>query len=250
MKKNGKSTRTSVNAIQLTNITKKYMVHHQKPTLAEQLIKRQKRVEFTALKEVSITVGVGEKVGIIGDNGSGKTTLLKIISGITAPNAGSVQACGKIVSLIDLEAGFHPDLTGEENIFLNGLITGMTKEEIIKNYKAIVAFADIGSFIDAPLYTYSDGMKLRLGFAVAIYSNPDILILDEGISVGDNNFREKSSNKIEQLFKKKKTIVIVSHWLDYLKQHCSRIIWLDKGIVIKQGPIGIIDEYLQTRKHA
>ena len=192
-------------AIKLTGVSKLYTIHHEKPTLVEKMVKgREER--FLALNDVSLTIKKGEKIGIIGPNGSGKTTLLKIIAGITTPTSGMIETHGKIVSLIDLEAGFHPDLTGEQNIYLNGMLLGMSKKEIRKMFNAIIRFADIGKFIDAPLFMYSSGMKLRLGFAVAVHANPDILILDEGFSVGDKKFQEKCNEKIDQLFRIKKTI--------------------------------------------
>ncbi|MDQ3008358.1 MAG: ATP-binding cassette domain-containing protein, partial [bacterium] len=188
-----------------------------------------------ALDEVDLTIFAGEKVGIVGPNGSGKTTLLKVIVGITNASKGSVKTAGKVVSLIDLEAGFHPDLTGEENIFLNGMIIGMTKQEIEERFAEIVAFADIGDFIDSPLYTYSEGMKLRLGFAVAVHADPDVLILDEGITVGDVNFKIKSEKKIKEFFKAKKTILVVTHWVEFLQKNCNRIITMEHGQIINDG---------------
>src|SRR3990167_6304133 len=162
MKKN------TIPAIQLDYVAKQYVLHHEKPTLVETLFSPKDEV-FFALKDISLEVSKGERVGIVGRNGSGKTTLLKIIAGISTPSTGSVTTDGKVVSLIDLEAGFHPDLTGEQNIVLNGMLLGMTRAEIAKKHQAIVRFAGIGQFIDAPLYTYSSGMMLRLGFAVAVH---------------------------------------------------------------------------------
>jgi len=188
---------------------------------------RSRREQFTALDNVSLTIKKGEKVGIIGPNGAGKTTLLKIIAGITTPDSGQVITNGKVVLLIDLSAGFHPDLTGEENIFLNGMVIGMSRHEINAKFKQIVEFADIGGFIDAPMFTYSEGMKLRLGFSVAVHAEPDILLLDEGMAVGDEEFRRKSMMTTNLLFQKNKTIVISSHWLEYLYKQTKKIIELD-----------------------
>lgn len=230
-------------SIVLNKVSKCYILHHEKPTFSEQIFKRQRVESFDALTNISLTVNRGEKIGIIGSNGSGKTTLLKIITGITTPSAGSVKTFGRVVSLIEIEAGFHPELTGEENIFLNGMIIGMNKAEIKEKFSAIIEFADIGHFIDSPMFTYSEGMRLRLGFSIALNANPDILILDEGISVGDQNFREKSSMKIQELFQAHKTVVIATHWLDYLREHCTRIIWIDKGIYKKDGGIELLNEY-------
>jgi ABC-type polysaccharide/polyol phosphate transport system ATPase subunit len=230
-------------SIILDKVSKRYILCHEKPTFSEQILKRQKIESFDALTNISLTVNKGEKIGIIGSNGSGKTTLLKIITGITTPSTGSVKTFGRVVSLIDLEAGFHPELTGEENIFLNGMIIGMNKAEIKEKFLAIIELADIGNFIDSPMFTYSEGMRLRLGFSIALNANPDILILDEGVSVGDQNFQKKSSLKIQELFRAHKTVVIVTHWLDYLREHCTRIIWIDKGIYKKDGGIELLNEY-------
>lgn len=215
--------------ISLKNISKVYTLHHEKPTFVETVLKKGYREQYTALNNINLEIYAGEKVGIIGPNGAGKTTLLKIISGITTPTSGRVKVKGKVVSLIGLDAGFHEELTGEENIFLNGLIIGMSKEEIQQKFSSIVAFADIKQFIDAPLFTYSQGMRLRLGFAVAVHSDPDILIIDEGFSVGDEGFRKKSSDKIEEFFRAGKTVVMVSHWVEMLREICGRMISLENG---------------------
>jgi ABC-type polysaccharide/polyol phosphate transport system ATPase subunit len=218
-------------AIKLLNITKEYTIHHEKPTLVEKIV-RHKNESFFALKNVNLEIKPGEKVGIIGENGSGKTTLLKIISRIANPTSGSVTTKGNIVSLIDLEAGFHPDLTGEQNIFLNGMLLGMRKVEIAKVLKHIIKVANIGRFIDIPLFTYSQGMKLRLGFSIAIHANPDILILDETMSVGDKRFRKTSHAKIQEIISNNKTVIIASHDLKFIGENCERVIWIKKGLVV------------------
>jgi ABC-type polysaccharide/polyol phosphate transport system ATPase subunit len=213
--------------INLQNVGKKYIVHHEKPTLAEDVGRRlqfQKEEEYWALRKVTMQIRKGEKVGFYGPNGVGKTTLLKIIAGISAPTEGTVSTKGRIISLIDLGAGFHPDLTGQENIFLNGLIVGMSSKEIENKFSKIVDFAGIGDFITAPLYTYSSGMQLRLGFSVAVHAKPDILLLDEIISMGDADFQEKSYRKLNQLFESGLTIVMVSHMKELLYKNCSKII--------------------------
>lgn len=236
--------KTSQIAIKLTGVTKKYTIHHEKPTLVEKLVNGRDE-EFWALKDINLTIKKGEKVGIIGPNGSGKTTLLKIIAGITTPTSGIVETHGKIVSLIDLEAGFHPDLTGIQNIYLNGMLLGMSKQEIEGKMKSIIAFADIGRFIDTSLFTYSEGMKLRLGFSVAIYADPDILILDEGLSVGDVNFQKKSWGKIQESFRKKKTVLIASHILEYIQKTCRRVIVVGKRTITGDGDQKLIGHYLR-----
>ena len=219
-------------AIDLKNITKEYVIHHEKPTLVEKFYKGREE-KFIALNNISLTIKKGERVGIIGPNGSGKTTLLKIIAGITTPTRGTVNAYGKVVSLIDLEAGFHPDLTGYQNIFLNGMLLGMKKKEIEKKLHTIITFADIHQFIDAPMFTYSSGMALRLGFAVAVHANPDILILDENISAGDRLFQHKIEQKIEQLLAQDRTILIASHYQQIIKQYTNKVFLVDHGKIIK-----------------
>lgn len=221
--------------IKLNGVSKKYVFHHEKPTLVENIFSRKKREEFWALKDINLTIEKGERIGIIGANGSGKTTLLEIIAGITTPTKGDVHTRGKIVGLIELEAGFHPDLTGEENIYLNGLLVGMFKEEVRKKLKIISSFADLGSFIDVPFYTYSEGMKLRLGFSIIAHMNPDVILLDENMAVGDQRFREKSYKKIREFFEKGKTIILVSQWMDLIEEHCDRVFWLDKGEIKMEG---------------
>lgn len=221
-------------AVKLTNISKKYTLHHEKPTLVENILSRKKTEEFWALKDINLTIKKGEKLGIIGPNGSGKTTLLEIIAGITTPTQGKVKTFGKVVSLIELGAGFQPDLTGEENILLNGLLIGMTKPEIHKKLKKIIKFADIGQFIDSPFYAYSSGMSLRLGFSIAVHSNPDILLLDETLYVGDKDFRIKSYKKIEEFSKQNKTILLVSHSLHSITKICNSSILLNKGGILTQ----------------
>lgn len=218
-------------AIDLQDVGKKYIVHHEKPTLAEDVTRRicfQKREEYWALKGVNLKVRKGEKIGIYGPNGAGKTTLLKIIAGISAPTEGKLKTKGRIISLIDLEAGFQPDLTGQENIFLNGLTIGMSTEELETKFSQILDFADIGDFITAPLYTYSSGMKLRLGFSIAISAEPDILLLDETMSMGDEEFQIKSRKKINDFFKSGVTVLIVSHFFNYLELNCDKLIGLHK----------------------
>lgn len=230
-------------AVELKNVTKTYTLHHEKPTFIENVIKNGHQEQFAALKNTDIKIVEGERVGIVGANGSGKTTLLKIIAGITSVDSGLVKNKGKVVSLIDLGAGFHPDLTGEENIFLNGLVIGMTKQEIKQQFNNIIKFADIDQFIDAPLYTYSAGMRLKLGFSIAVHSDPDILLIDEGFAVGDENFREKARKKNIEFKKQGKTLVMVGHWLWELGKSCDRFLWLDNGEVIKSGGKSLLVEY-------
>lgn len=223
-------------AVKLSRISKDYIIHHEKPTLVEKVLKKR-NVKFRALHNINLVIKKGERVGIVGPNGSGKTTLLKIIAGIAAPTKGEVVTQGRVVSLIDLEAGFHPDLTGEQNIYLNGMLLGMSKKEMSNKISDIIKFADIGQFIYAPLFTYSEGMKLRLGFSIVTVCKPDILILDESFSVGDADFQKKTINKIREFEKNGATIIVVSHWLEFIKKNCKRIIVLEKGKILHDGGI-------------
>lgn len=222
-------------ALSLTNINKKYILHHQKPTLVEGLFRTKKNETIWALKDINIEIVKGERIGIIGDNGSGKTTLLKIITGITSPTSGEIITNGRIASLISIDAGFHPELTGEENIYINGMLMGMSKREIKNKFSRIIDFSGIKEFIDVPFYTYSSGMKLRLGFSVAINSGPDILIIDEVISAGDIEFQQKSYQAIIDLIDQGKTVLFVSHYMEDVANLCKRVILLNEGVVSLDG---------------
>ena len=229
-------------AVVLTNVSKKYVIHHEKPTLVEKLLKGKDET-FYALKNINLVINKGERVGIIGPNGSGKTTLLKIITGITTPTEGKVKTSGRIVSLIDLQAGFQPDLTGYQNIFLSGMLLGMQKQEILQKLDSIIKFADIHQFIDTPVFTYSSGMMLRLGFSIAVHTYPDILILDENLSVGDENFQEKCFRNLSEFIKSGRTVVIVSHNLNYLRNNCKKFILINKGKIVKRGGVKVVSYY-------
>ena len=230
-------------AIELKDITKIYSPRGNKFLFIDSFL-QQKKSQKKALNKISLKINKGEKVGIIGENGSGKTTLLKLINGIILANSGEVKINGRSVPLIDLKAGFEPDLNGTENIYINGMIIGMRKKEIDKQLGNIIKFAELGKYIREPLYTYSQGMMLRLGFSIAIHANPDILLLDEVVGVGDEYFQKKTSSKINDFFKQKKTIIIVSHSYDFLKENCNRIIWIHNGKIIADGGKEILDKYL------
>jgi lipopolysaccharide transport system ATP-binding protein len=227
---NKKRTKT---AISMKNISKKYILHHEKPTLVESFFKDKE--EFWALKNINLKVNKGEKLAIIGPNGSGKSTILKIITGITVPTKGTIKTYGRIASLIDLGAGFHPDLTGEENLYINALLIGMSKSEVKQKFNKIVKFSGIKKFIDSPLRTYSSGMLVRLGFSIAIHSSPDILVIDEVIAAGDEEFKKKSFAKMQELFKAQKTIILVSHNLNMVNQLCPKTVLLKKGKIAQFG---------------
>lgn len=219
--------------INLSDVGKKYSIHHDKPTLAEdlgRLLQFKQREEYWVFRHINLQIRKGEKVGFHGVNGAGKTTLLKIIAGLTSPTEGRVRVTGKVTSLIDLAAGFHPDLSGYDNIFLSGLIIGMTKAEIMSKLSSIIAFSGLGDFITVPIAHYSSGMTLRLGFSIAIHSDPDILLLDEVMHVGDVEFQKKSSEAIKTLFDKGTTILMISQFMDYLKIHCQRVLTFHKNL--------------------
>lgn len=236
-------------AVKLTKVSKKFILQHEKPTLIENIFSRKFEEEVWALKGINLTIGKGERLGIVGPNGSGKTTLLEIIAAITSPTSGAVKTSGRVVSLIGLGAGFQADLTGEENVILNGLLIGMSKSEVRRKMKKIVEFADIGKFISAPFYTYSYGMTLRLGFSVAVHADPEILLIDEIMAVGDEEFREKSSKRIREFFLQGKTLIMVSHYLGFLSKICDRAIWMDNGEIKKDGEIRrVIKSYKQSVK--
>jgi ABC-type polysaccharide/polyol phosphate transport system ATPase subunit len=232
-------------AIRLTRLSKRYILHHQKPTLVENVFKFRRKEEIWALRNIDLEIIKGEKIAIIGDNGSGKTTMLKIITGVTSPTEGKVTVKGRLAALIDLEAGFHPELTGEENTYLNGMLSGMGKEEIQKKFDKIVKFSGLGKFIDTPFHTYSSGMRLRLGFSIAVHSNPDILLIDEVLSVGDQEFLAKSYQKMLEFFKKGKTFVFISHNLPIIPRLCNTTLWLKEGEI---KMIGKSKKVLKTYK--
>lgn len=217
-----------MNIIELKNISKKYNLNENRPLLIRSVIPGKKKT-VTALRDITLSIKKGEVIGIIGANGSGKSTLLKLIAGITIPSRGKLNVNGRINSLIELGAGFHPDLTGRENIYLNGLLLGLTRKEIDEKIDTIIEFADIGNFLEQPVRTYSSGMAVRLGFSVAVQLDPEIMLIDEVLSVGDEDYQVKSFEKIEELRKNGKTIIFVSHNLPMVLSLCPKSIYLNSG---------------------
>ena len=200
-----------------------------------------------ALKDVSFEIRKGEIVGIIGRNGAGKSTLLKILSRITEPTSGNIKIHSRVSSLLEIGTGFHPELTGRENVFLNGAILGMRKKEIERKFDEIIAFAETDKFVDTPVKYYSSGMYLRLAFAIAAHLEPEILLVDEVLAVGDAAFQKKCLGKMGDVAKEGRTVLFVSHNMTAVKSLCQRAIWLDKGMVVGAGEVGwVVDSYLQT----
>jgi lipopolysaccharide transport system ATP-binding protein len=253
--------------IEIKNISKKYNITHQRggyvalrdvlmnvlkspfaflKNKTKQIVGFEKKEEFWALSNINLEVKKGEIVGIIGANGAGKSTLLKILSQITPPTTGEIILRGRVGSLLEVGTGFHPELTGRENIFLNGAILGMKKKEIAQKFDEIVEFAGIGKFLDTPVKYYSSGMYVRLAFSVAAHMEPDILIIDEVLAVGDAEFQKKCLGKMDEITKTQgRTILFVSHNMAAIGQLCSTVILLDKGKMIDSGPTRkIIGEYL------
>lgn len=238
-----------MNAIEVNNVSMKYRLTTEKvDSIKQYLIKRAKKEiqyeDFYALNDISFSVPKGEVFGIIGLNGAGKSTLLKVISGILKPTTGSVKVHGTIAPLIELGAGFNGDLTGIENIYLNGLILGYSKKMIHSKIEEIVEFSELGKFIHTPLKNYSSGMKARLGFSIATIVQPEVLIVDEVLSVGDMMFREKSEKKIKSMIKNGTTVLFVSHSLSQVEQLCNRVLWLENGQLKELGESSnILEKY-------
>lgn len=236
--------------ITFAHVDKYFYFQHQR-TLKELLhafVKGQKTLEYVhALSNVSFFVKKGESVGIIGKNGAGKSTLLKLIAGVSAPTKGTIAIEGKVAPLIELGAGFHPELTGIENIFLNGVILGLKEKEVKEKLQDIIAFSELEKFMDVPVKFYSSGMYMRLAFSVAIHVSADILLIDEILAVGDSEFQKKCMDKMEEFKKNGTTIVLVSHDTNMVKRFCSRVIYLKNGTVSYDGPVEDgIKEYTQT----
>ena len=237
-------------AIKVENMSKKFKLFYDKPsTLKERLVfwNHKKTDSRTVLKNINLKIKKGETVALIGVNGSGKSTLLKLMTKIIDPTSGKITTNGKLTSLLELGAGFHPDFTGRENIYFNASIFGLTKSEIEKRINAIIEFSELGEFIDSPVRTYSSGMYMRLAFSVAINVDAEILLIDEILAVGDQHFQDKCFAKLEELKNSDKTIVIVSHSLGSIQKLCDRAIWIYDGEVRKDGKTSeVIEEYLKV----
>jgi ABC-type polysaccharide/polyol phosphate transport system ATPase subunit len=240
-------------AIELDRATKIYRRYggRQFATLKSALLQRsvmrdlQPRETFTAVQNLSCQVAQGQTLGVIGRNGSGKSTTLKLVAGITKPTSGTVRVRGRISALIELGAGFHPEISGRENVFINGIMLGLSRHEIQQRFDEIVEFAELREFIDAPVKTYSSGMYMRLGFAVAIHVDPDVLLVDEVLAVGDEGFTHKCLDKFGEFKRRNKTILLVTHSLGLVERFCDEALWLDHGQKREQGdPKRVIGAYM------
>ncbi len=233
----------SDNVIEVKNVWKKFKIYHDKPhTLKDKVLfwNRNKYEVRWVLEDISFEVKKGESIGIIGKNGSGKSTLLKLLTKIIYPNKGSINMKGRVAGLLELGAGFHPDLSGRNNIYINASIFGLSKKEIDKVFQTIVDFAELQDFIDNPVRTYSSGMYMRLAFAVAINIHADILLIDEILAVGDISFQEKCLNKLKEIKKSGVTIVIVSHSLEQIERFCDKSIWIHSGQIAALGKCEVV----------
>lgn len=227
------------------NVTMKFNLMEEKvDTIKEYILKLLKGKlfynEFLALKGVSFSIDKGDVVGLIGFNGAGKSTMLKILAGVLKPSSGNVFVNGDIAPLIEVGAGFDPELTARENIFLNGAILGHSRSFLEKHFQAIIEFAELRDFINVPVKNFSSGMYARLGFSIATEVQPDILIVDEVLSVGDYRFQEKCEKRIQEMIKNGTTVVLVSHDINMIKRICNRVVWLESGIVKAVGPTSLI----------
>ena len=242
---------SAVTARDLTKVYRRFLHRNQFRTLKSALLSRSLISDlnpdqtFTALDGVSFEVPRGSTFGVIGENGSGKSTLLKLMAGITRPTRGSITVDGRISALIELGAGFHPEISGRENVAINGIMLGLTRREVAERFDAIVAFAELAPFIDAPVKTYSSGMYMRLGFSVAIHVEPDVLLIDEVLAVGDEAFTRKCLDKIGEFRRRGKTIVLVTHSLGLVEKMCDDVLWLRRAQVADRGdPKRVVDAYL------
>ncbi len=244
-----------MHAIELDHVTKIYRRYsgHRFATLKSALLQRsilrdlRPSETFPALRDVTFNVPAGCTFGVVGRNGSGKSTALKLVAGITKPTSGTVHVRGRISALIELGAGFHPEISGRENVFINGIMLGLTKQEVARRFDEIVEFAELTEFIDAPVKTYSSGMYMRLGFAVAIHVDPDVLLVDEVLAVGDEGFTHKCLDKFGEFRRRGKTILLVTHSLGLVERFCDEALWLEGGTVQADGdPMRVVGEYLMA----
>ncbi len=238
--------------IDIDGVWEEFRIYKDRRTSFKDFVLSYKRAQYStfwALRDVSLRIEEGDVFGIIGENGSGKSTLLKCVAGIIPPTKGSIAVNGRISPLLELGAGLHSDLTGRENIFLNGAILGMSRRKLIERFDDIVGFSELEKFIDSPIKNYSSGMKIRLGFAVAIHVDPEILLIDEVLAVGDADFRAKCFDKIHEFQRQGKTIVLVSHSLTHVRNLCNRAAWISRGVLRTVGSPDEVIEAYESRVH-
>ena len=241
----------AIDVVHASKVYRRYSRRHQFSTLKSALLSRslirdlRPDETFLALQDVTFAVPRGRTLGVIGRNGSGKSTLLKLVAGITKPTSGTVRVSGRISALIELGAGFHPEISGRENVFINGIMLGLTKREVAARFDEIVDFAEMSEFIDAPVKTYSSGMYMRLGFAVAIHVDPDVLLVDEVLAVGDEGFTHKCLDKFSEFKRRGKTILLVTHALGLVERFCDEALWMDAGRLKAIGdPKRVVSAYI------
>lgn len=239
-------------AITVENVSKRFRIYHERNQSLKAAIMRGRREvyeEFWALRDVGFEIPASSTFGLVGDNGSGKSTLLKCIAGILTPDAGSIASRGRMAALLEVGSGFHPELSGRDNVYLNGSILGMSKREIDRKFEGIVDFSGVEQFIDQPVKNYSSGMYVRLGFSVAINVDPEILLVDEVLAVGDAAFQEKCAQKFAEFSREGRTVVVVSHSMSSLRSMCDTVAWLDHGRLMESGEAKpILERYLDSTR--
>lgn len=239
--------------VSVEGVSKRFRVYHERNQSLKSAIMRGRRSvyeEFWALRDVGFEIPQASTFGLIGDNGSGKSTLLKCIAGILSPDAGTITRSGRVAALLEVGSGFHPELSGRDNVYLNGSILGMSRKEIDRKFDAIVDFSGVGQFIDQPVKDYSSGMYVRLGFSVAINVDPEILLVDEVLAVGDIAFQEKCAEKFAEFRREGRTVVVVSHSLPSLRTMCDQVAWLDHGALVEAGEAqSILERYADASRH-
>ncbi len=239
--------------INIRNVSKEYKIYA-KPhdRLVEILLRKPKHKVFKVLEDISFYIGIGQSLGIIGDNGAGKSTLLKLIAGTVQPTSGIIEMNGRVAALLELGAGFHPEFSGRQNIYLNASLLGISQEEIKQKENEIIAFAELEQFIDRPVRTYSSGMYVRLGFSIATMVDPDILIIDEALSVGDMAFQKKCLKRMNRFKEQGRTMLFCSHSMYHVQELCEKVIWLENGRIKKAGKcdeiVGLYEDFCNQKK--
>jgi ABC-type polysaccharide/polyol phosphate transport system ATPase subunit len=232
-------------AVRSQELTKQYDIYPRPADrLLEMITRRARHTVFPALQDVTFEVEKGEAIGIIGQNGAGKSTLLKLLCGVTRPTSGKIESFGTIASILELGTGFHPEFSGRDNASLNAAILGLSPAEVKRKLPAILEFSELGTFLDRPVKTYSSGMYMRLAFSVAVNVDPDILVIDEALAVGDGHFQKKCVDRIREFQEQGRTIVFCSHALYHVTAICRRTLWLDHGSVMRYGPtLDVVNDY-------